>query len=304
MNKEILLPVFNIERFSIHDGPGIRTTVFLQGCPLSCRWCANPESQMIGPKLMYLKSKCIGCSGCVNICPKGASVLEDGKAKINRSKCDNCGECVPGCLGNALRISGEWRELGRIREIIMRDIDYYSATNGGVTFSGGEALIHIDKLYELLKDLKNYGIHRAVETCGYVEKEKMKKAAEVFDLFLYDVKTLNYEKFSHYTGGRLEVVLGNLKLLASYDRQKVVIRIPVIPGLNNTPEEISEILSFIKGLGLRKADLLPYHTLGITKYRQLDIDYGFEEAKALNRNDLNEYLNIGRSMDIEMSAGG
>ena len=211
---------------------------------------------------------------------------------------------MPGCLGNALKISGEWLDPVRIREIIMRDSDYYSATNGGVTFSGGEALIHMDKLYELLKTMGNSGIHRAVETCGCVGKEKIEKAADVFDLFLYDVKTLNDEKFSHYTGGKLDVVLENLRLLASYDREKIIVRIPVIPGLNNTPEEISEILFFVKGLGLRKADLLPYHTLGITKYRQLGMDYGFEDAMALNRNDMSEYLDIGRSMDIEMSVGG
>ena len=299
------LPIFNIERFAIHDGPGIRTTVFLQGCPLRCKWCANPESHEIRPRLLYLNKKCIGCGRCQAICPRHAiTISQDGKALIDREKCKCCGTCAESCLGEALKISGKWMSPEEIYDIVIKDKDYYKATGGGVTFSGGEALLHIEKLTGVLRRCNNEKISLAVETCGYVSKEQIELAYQYFDLFLFDLKTLDTDKFYTSTGGKLETILFNLKWLSEEAADRITLRIPVIPQFNHTMEEVGEILSFACKLGIKKADLLPYHTLGLIKYRQLGVPYEFPCQSGLSEDELLPYKEMGEKMGIQMSIGG
>ncbi|MBQ9329038.1 MAG: glycyl-radical enzyme activating protein [Solobacterium sp.] len=298
------LPVFNIERFAIHDGPGIRTAVFLQGCGLSCRWCANPESQKIGPHLMFLSQKCIGCGQCAAVCPNGVPVIKEGKAQFDRARCVNCGTCVEGCLGDALKISGKAMEPEEIFDTVIRDKDYYDSSQGGVTLSGGEALLHINELIPFIHLCREHQIPIATETCGYVSESIMKTALDYIDLFLFDLKSMNPERFRENTGGDLSVVLRSFQLVAEHYPERIIVRIPVIPEFNHSMEDIKAILSFACSQGVKRADLLPYHTLGMTKYRQLGIPYPYPVETGLKEDDLLPYLKIGEELGMTLRIGG
>ncbi|MGI6510970.1 MAG: glycyl-radical enzyme activating protein [Catenisphaera adipataccumulans] len=298
------LPIFNIERFAIHDGTGIRTAVFLQGCQLHCQWCANPESQQVGLKLMFLKDKCTGCGRCVPVCPQHAISLQDGKAVVDRTACTACGRCVKACLNDARSISGRWMDLQEIHDTILRDRDYYEETDGGVTFSGGEPVLQAAGLEPLLKQLCTEKIGIAFETCGHAPLENYRRLAPYVSEWLFDVKSLQKEVLKQYTGADLDVILTNLRYLSSYDPARVHIRVPVIPGVNNTMDDVERLAELMKECSLQKVDLLPYHTLGLTKYRQLGIPYPFGNEHAMHPEDvepLKEYL---ESCGLTVSIGG
>ena len=210
MNNDITLPVFNIERFAIHDGPGIRTTVFLQGCPLRCKWCANPEAFNIGKNLMHFQNKCKNCGACINSCPSKAINYKKKEIYIDRMKCTNCGICTTTCLNKANLISGKEMTLNEVYEILIRDIPFYKSSSGGVTFSGGEASLYIEKLIPLLNRLKKENITIAFETCGNIEVEKIKQMSIFTDYILYDIKTLNEKTLFEFTNGDLNLILNNL----------------------------------------------------------------------------------------------
>lgn len=294
------VPIFNIERFAIHDGPGIRTTVFFQGCPLKCAWCANPESQTAGKKLMFLEKKCAGCGRCVQKCPQKAISLKDGKASIDRNLCIRCGTCEETCPNEAMSIIGKEMKLSEIYQIIVRDLDYYVQSGGGVTLSGGEALLYIDAIMPLLNKCREEGIHISVETCGNIPEKNIEAAVSVIDLFLFDIKTLNKEKLAKYTGGNLSLILDNFSRIAAEAPDKIVVRIPVIPGVNDTEKELEEIFCFTAEHGLNRIHLLPYHTLGITKYNQLGIPYLFECRESMKRERLTSFQEKGKRMGLEI----
>ena len=298
------LPVFNIERFAIHDGEGIRTAVFLQGCPLRCSWCANPESQTIGKNLMFLRKKCAGCGTCVQHCTQQAVSLVDGHAQIDRSRCVRCGACAEACPQAALKIIGQGMTAEEIFSVVIRDMDYYRQTHGGLTLSGGEALLHIDALQPLLQSCKSHQIPIDFETCGHVPSEHIEKALSWTERFLYDVKTTDAEKFYRMTGGNLALVLKNLEIIAERDAKKIVVRIPVIPTFNHTEREIQAILDVALRLNISRVDLLPYHTLGMTKYAQLGREYPFTEKKSLSPEALRSYAEMGRKMGLTVTIGG
>ena len=299
---EIKVPVFNIERFAIHDGPGIRTTVFLQGCPLRCVWCANPESQTAVPKLMHLRNKCTGCGICESNCPNKAITVTAGRACIDRNKCKSCGKCAETCPNECMRISGEMMSLSDIRTLILRDRDYYDDSGGGVTFSGGEGLLHFKSLEPLLKDLKECGIHIAFETCGQVDPVIIRKAVQYADCFLFDVKSSDRERFEEYTGGDLDRIFDNLAYLAGNYPDRTIVRIPVIPGFNYEDNGIYDILSIISKMRVDHAELLPYHTLGRTKYEQLGLEYGGAD-KPLDKGALEVFCRAGKDMGLDIKAG-
>ena len=303
MNKRTL-PVSNIERFAIHDGPGIRTTVFLQSCPLRCQWCANPEAQTEGKHLMFLEQKCVGCGSCVKNCPQHAITIREGKARVCREKCIVCGKCAQTCPNEAFSISGKQMTPDEIYDIVVRDSIYYEKTGGGVTFSGGEALLHIEEIAILTDRLRRAGIHTAVETCGYVPEAYIKKAVQAIALFLFDIKTLDADKMKRYTEGELSVVLNNFTYVAKCGPDRVTARIPVIPNLNHTEKEMLEIFQFLVDNHVKKADLLPYHTLGITKYKQLGKEYPFDCRESLRPDELIRYRSIGEEMGLCITIGG
>lgn len=295
------VPVFNIERFAIHDGPGIRTTVFFQGCPLRCAWCANPESQTVGCKLMFLEKKCTGCGSCAQKCPRKAISLREGKAYIDRNLCIRCGTCEETCPNEAMSISGKEMKLSEIYQIIIRDLDYYVQSGGGLTLSGGEALLYIDTVMPLLKKCREDGIHISVETCGNIPEKNIEAALAIVDLFLFDIKSLNEEKLAKYTGGNLSLILNNFSHIAKEDPNKIVVRVPVIPGVNDTEKELLEIFSFAAEHGVNRINLLPYHTLGITKYNQLGMPYPFGCTESMKKENLMPFREKGKRMGLEVA---
>lgn len=297
---ECKLPVFNIERFAIHDGPGIRTVVFLQGCPLRCAWCANPESQTVGTKIFHLSSRCVGCGACIEACTNEAISIQEGKTCIDRSKCTGCGKCASVCPQDCMQPSGKWMMPEEVEREALKDLSYYENSGGGVTFSGGEALLHFERLRPLTGRLRGRGIHIAMETCGQVDAKVFRNAVEEFDLFLFDVKTLDQEKMDRFVGGSVTMILDNLSFLAERHPEKVIVRIPVIPGFNFDDAEVHEIFRLLGNLRLKKVELLPYHTLGKIKYGQLGMKYPFGEQKALMREQLTGFQALGQSLGLHV----
>ena len=305
MPQDLLL-VSNIERFAIHDGPGIRTTVFLKGCPLNCPWCANPEARKPGCVLMYQESKCIGCGNCWETVPDCFSA-QDGKCSPCWERLDNpmiAKPAVDACLGNALSINGRWMTGEEVFSLVIRDAPYYRDTTGGVTFSGGEPLLHMSELMPILERFQRAGIHTAVETCGAVSPGQIEAATEYFDLFLFDIKTVDHDRFHAVIGGELEQVLDNVRYLAKRFPERIVIRVPVIPGFNHTEDDMEAIFIMIAGMGLKRVDLLPYHTLGAVKYRQIGEGYPYDGHTALHEKDLNNYADLGKAFGFSVKIGG
>ncbi len=298
------LPVFNIERFAIHDGPGIRTCIFLQGCPLHCVWCANPESQTIARKLMFMEGKCTGCGRCVSVCPVHAVSILNGKAVTDRTVCMNCGRCTQTCLNDARTISGKAMDLKEIHDEIIKDKAYYTSTAGGATFSGGEPVSHGRELLPLLKQLQEDGISIAFETCGHAALSQYQAIEPYVNHWLFDIKSLDPIKLKHYTGADLSVILTNLSFLAKNHPAKITIRVPVIPTVNNTMKDMEKLAELMHDLALTKADLLPYHTLGMSKYRQLGMPYPFSITKAMRREEVLPLARCLQEHGIQVRIGG
>ena len=245
--------IFDIERNSFVDGPGIRTTVFFKGCNLKCAWCHNPESQDFKPQMMFYKDKCKGCGKCMEICPTPES-------------CTLCGRCSVYCPTDARKVCGKEYTVDEVFSEIIKDKSYYENSGGGVTFSGGECMLQIDFLCEILKKCKENGIHTAVDTAGYVPFENFEKILPYTDLFLYDIKCFDNEKHREFVGVSNDLILENLAKLLNININ-VIIRVPVIAGVNDSQEEMLKIKSFLDSNGgVLKVELLPYHSMGENKY--------------------------------------
>ncbi len=264
--------VFNIQKFSIHDGPGIRTTVFFKGCPLNCLWCHNPESQSFDKELMINRDKCTGCGRCVQKCKSNAISMKDGLPVNDFDKCTVCGTCTDFCINNAREIVGEEKAINEILKEIDKDSVFYDQSQGGVTFSGGEAMCQINVLEQLAMRCKEKGISVAVDTCGYVPFESFERILEYVDVFLYDIKLMDSSLHKKYTGVGNELILENLIKLSERGAN-INLRIPVIAGINEDDETIKSILNFIKETNINKVNLLPYHDIARNKYERLGKTY-------------------------------
>ena len=282
---------FNIQKFSIHDGPGIRTTVFFKGCPLRCEWCSNPESQIKNVQILHDQSKCSYCLSCVAACPNGAITHEDNKIIINEGKCVGCLTCVNSCPNRALSYEGDYQTIEEIVDICMQDIDFYEESGGGVTISGGEGMSQPEFLKRLIAELKKNSVHVAIETTGYVKKETFEELARELDLLLFDVK--HYDREKHYNGTKVynDLIVENLKW-AIDNEIEVLPRIPVIPDFNDSLEDAEGLAKLLVEVGAKKVQLLPFHQFGEKKYELLNRNYKYKNKKALYPEDLEEYQKI------------
>ena len=295
--------VFDIQRFSVNDGPGIRSIVFLKGCPLSCLWCCNPESQRIEPDVMYDLKKCIGCGKCTKACQQGA-IGSGNLAWIDRTKCIGCGECVNVCPTGALSLKGEVMSINEIIQVLRRDAHYFRQSGGGVTVSGGEPLTQWQFTTELLKACKAQGWETAIETTGLGSDEAIESVIPYVDLVLLDCKSTDPEVHKRVTGVSNERIRKNSAKIAAM-ANKVIMRVPTIPTVNATEEEFHRIAEFAKSLNIDTVHVLPYHTLGESKYEMLGKAYemGYE-IKSLPREEAAVYQKILQSHGLNSVVGG
>ena len=267
--------VLNIQRYCVHDGPGIRTTVFLKGCPLRCWWCHNPESQSVGAEIGFIGARCVRCGQCGEACPQRPSDVAPGPLPGNGStedRCTRCGACVDACPTGAREFLGREMTSGEVLEEVLHDRIFFEDSGGGVTFSGGEPLLQADFLSELLQRARGASIHTTVDTCGYAQRETLLALAPLVDLFLYDIKAIDDDLHLRLTGVPNAVILENLTVLAAC-HGNIWIRIPLIPGVNDAPEQLRVAARFIRALpGVRLVNLLPYHQFGVHKARQAAAD--------------------------------
>jgi pyruvate formate lyase activating enzyme len=267
--------VTNIQGFSIHDGPGIRTVVFFKGCGLECRWCSNPECISNLPEVGLVKRLCAQCGKCAEICPTGALVTdEDGFPSINRKLCTGCGECSEVCIYDAIIHYGKPMSVEEIYDIVYRDKMFYDSSGGGVTVSGGEALLHPELVRDLFRKCRDNDVHTCIETSGYIPTSSIQQVLPYTDYFLFDLKHLDSEKHLHYTGKPNELILTNAEMV-NESRAEVLFRMPLIPGINDDVQNIQDTASFLHSLGNNacRIELMPYHRLGKGKYESLDKEY-------------------------------
>lgn len=295
--------IFHLQRFSLHDGDGIRTLIFFKGCPLRCFWCSNPESQSFSAELLFDQRKCIGCQECVKRSQRGEFTVQDGKIVLDRSRVTQANIFANICPTKAITVVGEERTAQEILAEIAKDELFYQNSGGGVTLSGGEPFAQPDLLGELLHGLKQAGIRTAVETCLHVPYEAIAQHVGLIDMFLADVKHVDSEIFRNATGGSLNLILTNLRRLDEADAP-ISIRIPVIPGFNHSADDMRQILDFVDALPHRHdVHFMPYHALGSQKYTLSGRLYS-APASALTDADLQPYLHYAQEKGLRATIGG
>ena len=278
--------VFNIQRFSLHDGEGIRTLIFLKGCPLKCKWCSNPEGQSSLPELAFNEEKCLGtldCGLCVNACPKKAiEARDDEKVRIDRMLCNVCSECATLCPSQAMTVFGKWMSIEQVLRTVEEDGPFYYRSGGGLTIGGGEPLSQAEFVSRLLQEAQGRGLHTAVETSGYCEWEKLESVCRHVSQLFFDIKCMDPERHRYYTGVRNERILENFRrVCSSFPEIELVARTPVIPGFNDTTQNINAIVIFLNTLARSiKYELLPYHGFGEPKYSLLEKEYVYSDIQA------------------------
>ena len=293
--------VFDIKRYAINDGPGIRIAVFLKGCNLNCAWCHNPESISDEAERMYSSSRCIRCGTCVAACPEKAITLTPEGIITDMALCKMYGKCAGVCPTKAIEISGGEISAAEIMQEIEKDRPFFDQSGGGVTFSGGEPLLHHKFLIRLLKECGKRGIHRAVDTAGFVKTEIILQVAEHTDLFLYDLKMMDPEKHRRWIGVTNEKILENLKTLSDTGAN-IIIRIPLIGGVNDDAENIETTARFVAGLsGVKKeVNLLPYHKIAQTKYRKLGRPEDFQLLEEPSEEAKSQAISCFRKYGLEV----
>ncbi len=295
--------IFNIQRYSTHDGGGIRTNVFLKGCPLSCVWCSNPESQRYEQEIFFDVSKCIGCGSCVELAEDGEFDWNDGDISYHKELCLNPLKYKDICPTKAIEVVGEEIDSCEVLDIIMKDVDFYKKSGGGVTFTGGEALSHTKFLTEILPKLNDLRIHTAVETCLDLPWNRIGPLLKGIDLFLVDLKHLNQVKLKRYTKGDVLRICQNIERLDDLNKE-MIIRIPVIPGFNDTDKEMGKLVDYVCNLKhCRELHLLPYHTYGIKKYDLLGKRYEMNEHRSVDE-VVNYWLAVALEKGLKCQIGG
>ncbi len=295
--------ITDIQRYSVHDGPGIRTMVFFKGCPLRCRWCHNPETNLVKPQIMVNKELCIGCGVCLSACPNEAVSIKNGRPTTDYKRCTACGACAEVCYAGAREISGRSYGLDEVEEIVLKDEAFYRKTEGGVTLSGGEVLMQAEYASELLKRLKDKSIHTAIETCGFSDWKNFERLIPYLDLALFDVKHYDNEKHRKFTGRGNMLILENLRKLSKTNVQ-IVIRVPVVPGVNDDPETIIRIAKIAKEIRALKMDLLPFHQIGSSKWDAVGTEYTFSNVAEPDKEKISRLAKAVKQTGVKVCIGG
>lgn len=282
--------IFNVQKYNMYDGPGVRTIVFFKGCPLRCKWCSNPESVKQIFQILYKRNMCVNCGACTEVCPAGIHMLNNGIHAVKRNNdCIGCRKCKDICPQAALEIAGEIKSLSELLNIVREDAMFYEMSGGGVTLGGGECTMQAEAAKNLLMACKQEGVNTAIETCGYAKTEKLLEMAEYVDLFLFDIKHMNPVRHNELTGVSNDLILHNLKELLKH-RHHVTIRMPMLKGMNDSQGEIRKVIEFLSPYkdypNLKGIDLLPYHKMGVNKYKQLDQVYPIEGDPSLSEAEI------------------
>ena len=304
--------VGNIQHYSIHDGPGIRTTVFLKGCPLRCKWCHNPENLRAAPQLRMQQERCIACGACISGCHEKAIALEPSAAAaatrgsnliINYELCSLCGKCAADCPALAIELLGRDMTVPEVMTEIQKDAMFYESSGGGVTISGGEPLSQPDFTLALLKELKQEGIHTTLDTSGYAPASALTPCIEYTDVFLYDIKHMDSTLHEQLTGVSNMLILSNLRILAQHGCD-IRLRLPVLPGLNDAPAHIAAVGNLADELGIKEVHLLPYHHLARGKYEKLGLTYELPNLAEPTEQQMTELQGILLRKGINAHIGG
>jgi pyruvate formate lyase activating enzyme len=300
--------VFNIQQFSIHDGPGIRTTVFLKGCPLRCFWCHNPEGLRPKLEVQFTPSRCIGCGACVRACEHGAQELGEMGRAYHRDRCVGCGACVAECYAEALQLTGREMTAAEVLREVRQDRAFYDSSGGGITLSGGEPLMQAEFARAILQGAKAEGLHTAVETSGQTRWENLQAILPVVDLFMVDLKQLDAQKHKAATGVSNHRILANIRRLAETGKP-IIFRVPVVPTVNDTREDMQAVAAFVRGLAEARADggagltleLLPFHRLAEDKYTSLGLTYRAAGLMTPGKETMGELLEAAREAGVAAS---
>jgi len=291
--------VTNIQRFSIHDGPGIRTTVFLKGCNLRCFWCHNPETLRPEPELQAFFDRCIGCGECFKRCPNGAHVVTNGQRQFRRELCVGCGRCAETCYAEALVLVGEYKTVDQVVEEVLRDRPFYETSNGGITLSGGEPLLQYEFSRAILEQCHREGIHTAVETAAHVPWERIAAILPVTDLFIMDIKMMDATKHLACTGVSNERILANARRLGEQP-QPLIVRTPIVPGVNDTPDDVAAIAEFVSKLpNLLYYELLRFHPMAKSKYSVLGLEYRAQDLEPPPKEQMDALTQIAQDAGVE-----
>lgn len=297
--------IFDIKRYAINDGPGIRITIFLKGCPLSCKWCHNPESQSAAAQKLYTEKNCIGAQDCIKVCPENALTLTPKGIVTDYNACTLCGLCAEACPTKAMEMSGELYNVDQLMEIIEKERIHIDHSGGGVTFSGGEPLMHPEFLLEMLKACGERGLHRTVDTSGFAATEILTEVAKHTDLFLYDLKLMDAEKHKKWTGVSNELILKNLQVLAE-NGAEINVRIPLVKNVNADEDSLQEMAAFLSELPGEKpsVNILPYHNIAASKYQKLGGDYQQFDMEEPSEEQQKIAFSIFEKQGLEVEIGG
>ncbi len=295
--------VLRIERFAIHDGPGIRTTVFMKGCPLRCAWCHSPESQSLQPEFLPRPDRCVHCLACTNICPFHAARPASDDGPLAPPECTTCGACAEACPTGARDLVGRTMAVPALMAEIERDRIFYDESDGGVTFSGGEPLMQPVFLATMVSSCRASGIHVAIETCGHADTRALVDIAKDTDLFLFDLKLMDERRHREYTGASNALILHNLERLAAI-HPDIRVRFPLIPGVNDDDENVRAMGAFLASLGLTRVDVLPYHRAGLAKYERLQRAYRLPDIQPPTSDRQTHVARLLESCGLIVQPGG